>query len=143
MVGVGKHVNGQHAFEAIARAQHDRQLRGKCLGIAGDIDDPRRSQGLEDRLNHGGRATLARRIEHDEIGCASHAAQIVFGPRRDEGDLPIGQAIERGVGDAVPDGLPVVLDRDHRVSCPRQRKREEPAAGIEIQHVQEVAAWRG
>ena len=58
MLGVREHVDRQHAIHAVARGEDARQLAGKRLGIARDIDDARRLQGRLKQANMMGPAGL-------------------------------------------------------------------------------------
>jgi hypothetical protein len=132
--GVGEHVHGLEAQDAVAGVQGERQLAGERVGVAGDEDPavgPEPPEHLPDDL---GRASVARRVEDDgvERPCRQ-ARQRLLHRRAHQLQPTLGHAVLTPVELGVPCPLPTALDGGDRVAAKGDGQGEEATAAVEVE----------
>ena len=142
MRGVGEHVHGLEAQDAVARLDGERQLAGERLWVAGDEDaavGPEPSEDLPDDL---GRASVARRVEDDGVECPrGEAWQRLLHRRAHQLQPTLGHAVLTPVELGVPGPLPTPLDGGDRVAAKGDGQGEEATAAVEVEDT-EIAVPR-
>jgi len=135
--GVGEHVHGLDAQDAVARGDGERQLAGERLGVAGDENAPGGPEAPEDLADDVGRAAVARRVEDDGVEVAWPQAweRLLHGGAH-ELQAVLAHAVPPPIELRVPGRLPALLDRRHDVAAERDREREEATAAVEVEDAQ-------
>ena len=134
MRGVGEHVHGLDAQDAVARRDGERQLAGERLGVAGDEDAAGGPESLEDLADDISLAALARRVEDDGVeGPEREARERLLHGRAHELQPVLAHAVLAAVELGVPRPLPALLHGGDHVAAKGDRQREETTAAVEVE----------
>ena len=110
MGGLGEEVGGLDFGQVVAALDQEFEVAGQGGRFAADVDN---ALGLEEQqaVEGGAIASLARWIQHHDIGASGQPAQAIFHLVNLEAD--IGQLIQFSIDPSLGDGLRLPFQSDN------------------------------